>query len=120
MEQLGADMASLMGSKKASDSFLDIVGVDVNSSFDRPLQVQLVSDTFHVSAGGQNIGQNYNIQIMIRDDNALHYLKREGLVFDLVCSENAYVHNAATLFTGLELSIGNVSTATPFQHYYVQ
>ena len=56
---------------------------------------------------------------MIRDDNAIHYLKREGLVFDLVCT-NSFVHNAASLFTGLELSIGNVTTSFPFQHFYVQ
>lgn len=61
MEQLSSDMAGLMASKKSSDSFLDIVGADVNSSFDRPLQVQLISDTFHVSTGGQTTGPNQNI-----------------------------------------------------------
>jgi hypothetical protein len=35
METLGADMASLMSSKKSSASILDIVGADVNSSYDR-------------------------------------------------------------------------------------
>jgi hypothetical protein len=55
---------------------------------------------------------------MIRDDNAIHYLKREGLAFDIVCT-NSFVHNAAALFTGLELSIGSVTTAFPFQHFYV-
>jgi hypothetical protein len=52
METLSADMASLMSSKKASASILDVVGADVNSSFDRAMQVQVVSDTFHLSAGG--------------------------------------------------------------------
>lgn len=35
MEVLQADMAQLMSSKKSSNSILDIVGADVNSSYDR-------------------------------------------------------------------------------------
>lgn len=53
METLSSDMAGLMSSKKSSASILDIVGADVNSSYDRAMQVQLMSDTFHISAGGQ-------------------------------------------------------------------
>jgi hypothetical protein len=52
METLSADMAGLMSSKRASASILDIVGADVNSSYDRAMQVQVLSDTFHLSAGG--------------------------------------------------------------------
>jgi hypothetical protein len=61
MEQLSSDMAGLLAAKKSSDSFLDIVGADVNSSYDRPIQIQMISDTFHVSTGGQAVGPNQNI-----------------------------------------------------------
>lgn len=39
MDQLKSDMAGLMQQKKSSDSFLDLVGADINSSYDRPVQV---------------------------------------------------------------------------------
>lgn len=52
METLASDMASMMSSKKGSQSILDVVGADMNTSYDRAMQVQLVSDTFHISAGG--------------------------------------------------------------------
>ena len=63
METLTSDVAALMSSKKSSASILDVVGADVNSTFDRSMQFQLVSDTFHISSGGQTFGDNYNIQI---------------------------------------------------------
>ena len=37
MEVLQADLANMMSAKKSSNSILDIVGADVNSSFDRAL-----------------------------------------------------------------------------------
>lgn len=61
METLASDMASMMSSKKSSQSILDVVGADMNTSYHRAMQVQLVSDTFHVSAGSQTFGGNYNI-----------------------------------------------------------
>lgn len=39
METLSSDMAGLMSAKKSSASILDIVGADVNSSYDRAMQV---------------------------------------------------------------------------------
>ena len=79
-----------------------------------------MSDTFHVSGGGQTIGENYNIQVMIKDDNAVHYLKKSGLVFDYLSDGNSFPTNMASLFSGLELSIGGVTISTPFQAQYVQ
>lgn len=58
------------------------------------------------------------IQIQLRDDNAIHYLKRGGIAFN--ADVTGFVHNAAMFFTGLELSIGNVVISSPFQHFYVQ
>lgn len=120
METLSADMANLMtSSSRKGTSLMDVVGADVNSSYDRSMQYQIVSDTFHISTGGQpDIGGNVGIQIQLRDDNAVHYLKRSGIAFDAVVE--GYVHNAAMFFTGLELTIGGVTVSTPFQHYYVQ
>jgi hypothetical protein len=37
MEKLSSDMAGLMTTKSSSDSFLDVVGADINSSYDRPI-----------------------------------------------------------------------------------
>jgi hypothetical protein len=54
MEVLQADMANLMTTKKSSESILDVVGADVNSSFDRALQIQVVNDQFHISTGGND------------------------------------------------------------------
>ena len=62
METLAADMAGLMTSKTKAQSLMDVVGADVNSSFDRSMQYQIVSDTFHISTGGQpNIAGNVGI-----------------------------------------------------------
>jgi hypothetical protein len=119
METLSSDMAGLMSSKRASASILDIVGADVNSSYDRAMQVQVLSDTFHLSAGGQTFGGNFNIQVQLRDDNAVHYLKKSGLLFEYITDTGSYPSNMAMLFTGLELSIGNIVLSTPFQHFYV-
>ena len=59
MEVLQADMAALSTNSRKGTSLLDVVGADVNSSFDRAIQVQVVSDTMHLSTGGmQNIGGN--------------------------------------------------------------
>jgi hypothetical protein len=58
------------------------------------------------------------IQIQLRDDSSIHYLKRSGIAFDAVVE--GFVHNACQFFTGLELSIGNVVLSTPFSHFYVQ
>ena len=120
MEVLNADMASLSVGKRNSDSILDVVGVDVNSSYDRAIQIQFISDTFNISTGGQDVGPNRNIQILLRDDNAIHYMKRSGLLFDFIANGHDYVHNAAALFSGLEVSIGGVTFATPFSHFYAQ
>lgn len=113
-------MASLALSKKTATNILDIVGVDILGSYDRSLQYQLLSDTYTISSGGMNVGGNYNIQIQLRQDNALHFLKRSGIYFDYIANTFSFPHNAAALFTGLEMSIGGVTLATPFQHYYVQ
>ena len=37
MDTLSADMAQLMTSKKKGNSLLDVVGADINSSYDRPM-----------------------------------------------------------------------------------
>ena len=73
-----------------------------------------MSDTFSISAGGQTFSENYNIQIQLRDDNAIHYLKRSGLYFDFISNNNSFAHNAASIFDGLEISFGNVTLSTPF------
>ena len=95
---------------------MDVVGADINTSYDRSMQYQIVSDTFHISTGGQgNVGGNVGIQIQLRDDNSIHYLKRSGIAFDVEVA--GFVHNAAMFFNGLELSIGNVVFSSPFQQY---
>ena len=52
MEVLSADMANLMSKQTKSSSLLDVVGADINSSYDRSMQFQIASDTFHISSGG--------------------------------------------------------------------
>ena len=51
---------------------MDVVGADIGGSFDRSMQTQIVSDTFHISSGGQdNVAPLSNIQITISDDSAI-------------------------------------------------
>ena len=65
-------------------TLLDVMGYDQDTSFDRPITTQIVSDTNHLSIGGRSgVKQAENIQIMIRDDNVVLDLGRSGLAFDL-------------------------------------
>ncbi len=114
MEALTADLAQLSTEKKNSMSLLDVVGADIMGSYDRSLQTQIVSDTYHISLGGQdNVQPLSNLQINLNDDNALYYLKKSGILFDQVVNDPFFVHNAAALFTGLEISFGSVSVSCP-------
>ena len=101
---------------------MDVVGADINSpSFDRNMQVQVVSDTYHISLGGNNaVAPLSNLQIQLADDNVIYYLKHSGILFDFQINDPYFVHNAAALFTGLEISFGNVTVSTPFQHFLIQ
>jgi hypothetical protein len=63
---------------------LEALGYDQDTSFDRPITTQIVSDTNHLSIGGRVVGPGENIQIMIRDDNVVLDLGRTGLSGEFV------------------------------------
>jgi len=99
MESLQMDMnkMALGASPGSSRTILDALGYDQDTSFDRPITTQVVSDTNHLSIGGRKAGPGENIQIMIRDDNVVLDIGRSGLAFELVLPSAYTVDNVLTL-----------------------
>ena len=103
------DMGAMnVGATPASSrTILEALGYDQDSSFDRPITTQIVSDTNHLSIGGRVISPGENIQIMIRDDNVVLDLERSGLAFEFRVSKNQYVDNILSIFQPIEWILGN-------------
>ena len=96
MESLQMDMnrMAIGGSPASSRTILEALGYDQDSSFDRPITTQIVSDTNHLSIGGRaGIKGGENIQIMIRDDNVVLDLGRSGLAGELIVPATCWFDN---------------------------
>jgi hypothetical protein len=96
MESLAMDMGQMsMGATPSSSrTLLEVLGYDQDTSFDRPITTQIVSDTNHLSIGGRSgISGGENIQIMIRDDNVVLDMGRSGLAGEFVCHTNCRIDN---------------------------
>jgi hypothetical protein len=109
MESLAMDMNKLQvgASPAQSRTILEALGYDQDTSFDRPITTQIVSDTNHLSIGGRYVGPGENIQIMVRDDNVVMDLGRSGLVGELLIPSHYNIGNALQLFQPIEWIIGN-------------
>lgn len=99
MESLQMDMnrMAMGGAPSSSRTILEALGYDQDSSFDRPITTQIVSDTNHLSIGGRVVGPGENVQIMIRDDNIVLDLGRSGLAGEFVCHANCRIDNILQL-----------------------
>jgi len=95
MESLAMDMnkMSMGAGPTSSRTILEALGYDQDSSFDRPITTQIVSDTNHLSIGGRVVGPGENIQIMIRDDNVVLDLGRSGIAGELVIDKDCRIDN---------------------------
>lgn len=81
-------------SPSGSRTILEALGYDQDTSFDRPITTQIVSDTNHLSIGGRDgISGGENIQIMIRDDNIVLDLGRSGLSGEILINTNCEIGN---------------------------
>ena len=109
MESLAMDMNKMQigGTPASSRTILEALGYDQDTSFDRPITTQIVSDTNHLSIGGRVVGPGENIQVMIRDDNVVLDLGRCGLAGEFVCHKNNKIDNILQLFQPIEWIIGN-------------
>jgi hypothetical protein len=109
MESLAMDMnkMSMGAGPTSSRTILEALGYDQDSSFDRPITTQIVSDTNHLSIGGRYVGPGENIQIMIRDDNVVLDLGRSALVGELLLPSHYLIGNALQLFQPIEWILGN-------------
>lgn len=98
-----------------------MLGYDQDTSFDRPITTQIVSDTNHLSIGGRTeITGGENIQIMVRDDNIVMDLCRSGLAFELRLPKGQYIDNALTLFQPIEWILGNTQCGYANMQYFLQ
>ena len=64
MESLAMDMGQMNvgATPSSSRTLLEVLGYDQDTSFDRPITTQIVSDTNHLSIGGRSgIGAGENI-----------------------------------------------------------
>jgi hypothetical protein len=91
----------------SSRTILEALGYDQDTSFDRPITTQIVSDTNHLSIGGRYVGPGENIQIMIRDDNVVLDLGRSGLVGEFLIPSGCVVHNILEIMQPIEWILGN-------------
>ena len=117
------DMSKLaMESKSSHDTLLDVLGYDQDTSYDRPVSVQIVSDTVHISLGGQFISNasGTNLQIQVRDDGVLFDCARSGIAFMLGVPVGSYIDNALQLIDPIEWSLGNISIPTNVHKWYLQ
>lgn len=108
------------GAPSSSRTILEALGYDQDSSFDRPITTQIVSDTNHLSIGGRKVGGGENVQIMIRDDNVVLDLGRSGLAFELVIPSEYTLDNALALFQPIEWILGNTQCGYANMQYYLQ
>jgi hypothetical protein len=90
-----------------SRTILEALGYDQDTSFDRPITTQIVSDTNHLSIGGRFVGPGENIQIMVRDDNIVMDLGRSALVGELLIPSGAVIHNILEILQPIEWILGN-------------
>lgn len=96
------------GAVSGARTILEALGYDQDTSFDRPITTQIVSDTNHLSIGGRSgVGAGENIQIMVRDDNVVLDLSRSGLTGELILPSGYAIDNIQQLFQPIEWILGN-------------
>lgn len=122
MESLAMDMGQLNvgGTPASSRTILEALGYDQDTSFDRPISTQIVSDTNHLSIGGRVVSPGENIQVMIRDDNVVLDLHRSGIAGELILPATVDIDNILQILQPIEWILGNVQCGYANMQYYLQ
>ena len=108
------------GTPASSRTILEALGYDQDTSFDRPISTQIVSDTNHLSIGGRVVSPGENIQVMIRDDNVILDLHRTGIAGELILPAGVDIDNILQILQPIEWILGNVQCGYANMQYYLQ
>ena len=88
---------SMMKPSTRAETFAELVGYDIDSSYREPLSYAVSAAVSELSIAGQTVASG-NVQINIRDENVLLSVDRSCIAFDFTCGNGTLPDNILQAF----------------------